>query len=77
MTSELCTSQKLISSSCVRVVTSRVSVVAGATFDGDLGDFNLWCTRVESTLPTYESYVSMALLRSLLFIGTVRPIGAA
>ena len=52
-------------------------MVAGATIDGDLRDFNLGCTRVESTLPTYESYVSVALLWSLLLIGTVRPIGAA
>ena len=59
---------------------SRVSVVAGATIDGDLGDSNLGCTWVEfatfSTLPTYELYVPVALLWSLLFIGTVRPIGA-
>ena len=56
-------------------------MVAGATIDGDLGDSNLGCTRVEfgsfSTLPTYESYVPVALLWSLLFIGTVRPVGAA
>ena len=56
---------------------SRVSVVVGATFNGDLGDFNLGCTWVESTLPTYESYFPVALLRSLLFIGTVRPVRAA
>ena len=65
----------------MHVVMTRFSVVAGATFDGDLGDFNLGCTWVEFgsflTLPTYESYVPVALLRSLLFIGTVRPVGAA
>ena len=33
--------QKLTSSSRVRAVMSRVSVVAGATIDGDLGDSNL------------------------------------
>ena len=52
-------------------------MVAGAKIDGDLGDSNLGCTWVESTLPTYESYVPVALLRSLLFIGTVCPVLAA
>ena len=35
--------QKLISSSRVRAVMSRVFVVAGATYDGDSGDSNLGC----------------------------------
>ena len=65
----------------MRAVMSRVSVVAGATIDGDLGDSNLGCAWVEfgrfSTLPTYESYVPVALLWSLLFIDTVRPVWAA
>ena len=43
---------------CVHAVMSRVSVVAGATIDGNLVDSNLGCTWVEfgsvSTLPMYE-----------------------
>ena len=54
----------------MRAVMSRVSVVAGATIDGDLGDSNLGCTWAEFgsvfTLPMYESYVPVAMLRSLL-----------
>ena len=65
----------------MRAVMSRVAVVAGSTIDGDLGDSNLGCIWVEfgsfSTLPpTYKSYVPVALLGSLLFIGTVCPVGA-
>jgi len=77
MTSELRTSQKLISSSRLRAVMSRVSVVAGATYDCDSGDSNLGCT-LSCLMKHYSFLVEYApsLLLFALFSSYVQTIGS-